>query len=157
MEMEQKYSLAYLANSGSISQSEITVGSGNYMLSIWHKIQDDNNKKFYVIFHFYKMMIGRTVEFNFTAKKDKWEQFSSNIQVPQGKNINKAVIVIRFPYSRNGEVYLDDISLIKSESGSTTPEIQKPEKPQQVKAVAFQREITQYHGKRVKRKELHTK
>lgn len=51
-------------------------------------------------------------------------------------------MVIRFPYSRNGEVYLDDISLIKSESGSTTPEIQKPEKPQQVKAVTFQREIT---------------
>ena len=138
-----KVFMAYLANSGSISQSEITVGSGNYMLSIWHKIQDDNNKKFTVIFHFYKDDDWQdSQEFNFTAKKDKWEQFSSNIQVPQGKNINKAVMVIRFPYSKNGEVYLDDISLIKSESGSTTPEIQKPEKPHQVKAVAFQREIT---------------
>lgn len=110
-------------------------------------MKDDDNKKFYVMFNFYKddeWMDNK--ELKFTAKKDTWQEFSSSIQVPQGKDINKAVMAITFPRnSKNGEIFLDDISLIKSGGGgTTTPDIPKPkpEKPQNIKTESFQREIT---------------
>lgn len=110
-------------------------------------MKDDDNKKFYVMFNFYKddeWMDNK--ELKFTAKKDTWQEFSSSIQVPQGKDINKAVMAITFPRnSKNGEIFLDDISLIKSGGGgTTTPDIPKPkpEKPQNIKTEFFQREIT---------------
>src|SRR3712207_4842687 len=55
-------------------------------------------------------------------------------------------MAITFPRnSKNGEIFLDDISLIKSGGGgTTTPDIPKPkpEKPQNIKTESFQREIT---------------
>ncbi|TYK39256.1 fibronectin type III domain-containing protein [Bacteroides pyogenes] len=143
-----KIFMAYLSGGGSISQNDIKVKNGESItLTLWHLMKDDDNKKFYVMFNFYKddeWMDNK--ELKFTAKKDTWQEFSSSIQVPQGKDINKAVMAITFPRnSKNGEIFLDDISLIKSGGGgTTTPDIPKPkpEKPQNIKTESFQREIT---------------
>ncbi|MGR4838870.1 MULTISPECIES: fibronectin type III domain-containing protein [unclassified Bacteroides] len=145
-----KVFMAYLSNGGSISQNDIKVKNGeSYKLTLWHKMKDDSNKKFHIRFNCYDsesnwLPDAKVEEVNFTIKqRDKWMQETFVIKIPANTKISTMSMSISFPYSsRGGEVYLDDISLIKSESGSTTPEIQKPEKPQQVKVVAFQREIT---------------
>lgn len=139
--------MAYLSTSGSISQDIQVKSNESYTLDLWHKMKDDGNRPFWVIFSFYgrdDTLLDDRRELKFIAKKDKWEKFSSSIQVPQNENINKAKVVISFPYSRRGEIYLDDISLIKSGGGTTTPDIPKPkpEKPQINKTESFQREIT---------------
>ncbi|TYK33625.1 fibronectin type III domain-containing protein [Bacteroides pyogenes] len=142
-----KIFMAYLSGGGSISQNDIKVKNGESItLTLWHLMKDDDNKKFNVVFNFYKDDEWMGDEWlKFTAKKETWQEFSSSIQVPQGKDINKAVMAIRFPRSKDGEIYLDDISLIKSGGGgTTTPDIPKPkpEKPQNIKTESFQREIT---------------
>lgn len=139
--------MAYLSSGGSISQDNIQVKSNeSYTLDLWYKMAGDRNRPFLVIFHFYRDNEWlASKELKFTAiKKDTWQKFSSSIQVPQNKNINKAKVVISFPYSRKGDIYLDDISLIKSGGGTTTPDISKPKpaKPQIIKTESFQREIT---------------
>lgn len=138
-----KIFMAYLSGGGSISQDIQVKSNESYTLDFWHKMEYDN-KNFYVRFNFYKDDEWLdSQELKITAnKKATWQEFSSSIRVPQNENINKAKVVISFPYSRRGEIYLDDISLIKSGGDPTTPETPKPEQPQQVNIKSFQREVT---------------
>ena len=117
-----------------------------YKLTVWHKCTNEN-LKFNVIFNFYQ----RTEddddwkgdkEYSFTTKKDKWVKFEQEVKIPEDKNIDVAGMSIIFPFKQNGKIYLDDISLTKSEGGSSTPETQKLEKPELNSTECFQQEIT---------------
>lgn len=144
-----KVFMAYLSGKGSISQNKINIKNDeSYTLTLWHKMKDDSNKKFSIRFNYYDSESNwlQDGEVNFTIRqKDKWMQETFVIKIPANTKISTMSMSISFPYSRDGEVYLDDISLIKSgDSGTTTPDISKPkpEKPQIIKTESFQREVT---------------
>lgn len=141
-----KVFMAYLSGKGSISQNEINIKNDeSYTLTLWHKMKDDSNKKFSIRFNYYDSESNwlQDGEVNFTIRqKDKWMQETFVIKIPANTKISTMSMSISFPYSRDGEVYLDDISLIKSGGDPTTPETPKPEQPQQVNIKSFQREVT---------------
>lgn len=152
----KKIFMAYLDNGGSISQADTEEGwrmgvlnvekGTTYKLTIWHKGTHDN-LKFYAMFNFYKKLSDDEIwksstDYSFTSQKDKWVKFEQVVKVPENEDIDVASMSISFPYRRNEKIYFDDISLVKSEGGSSAPEVEKPEKPGLKSPQSFQREIT---------------
>ncbi|ERI86502.1 carbohydrate binding domain protein [Bacteroides pyogenes F0041] len=149
--------MAYLDNGGSIRPIDNSVEAwragalhvekgASYKLTVWHKCTRDN-LSFYVNFNFYKRakeddQYKSNQSFSFKTQKDQWVKFEQVIKIPENEDIDVASMSISFAYRRNEKIYFDDISLVKSEGGSTTPEVEKPEKPRLKYPQSFQREIT---------------
>ena len=149
--------MAYLDNGGAIRAIDKSVEAwrggalhlekgASYKLTVWHKGTHDN-LKFYAMFNFYKKLSDDEIwksstDYSFTTQKDKWVKFEQVVKVPENEDIDVASMSISFPYRRNEKIYFDDISLVKSEGGSSAPEVEKPEKPGLKYPQSFQREIT---------------
>lgn len=118
-----------------------------YKLTIWHK-SNRPNLRFSIYINFYQSLptdetyISQNADLSFkTAGYGDWTKYEETFTVPNDNRINAGSLSINFPYRSREKIYLDDLSLVKSDQDTSTPALPKPEKPQVKKFERYQREV----------------